>query len=97
MAPNGLRALVANYGSASVTPLTWANGTWTAGTPIAVGVNPICIAISSDGLLALVANYAAGSGTTVTPLTWANGVWTAGAPITVGTGPFSVSIAQASG
>ena len=38
--PIRTRALVANYGSNNVTPLTLSAGTWGAGTPVTVGTTP---------------------------------------------------------
>jgi DNA-binding beta-propeller fold protein YncE len=79
---DGLRALVPNYNSANITPLTYSGGVWTAGSNITVGTNPNLIAITPDGLRALVANRGSAN---VTPLTYSGGVWTAGSNITVGT------------
>jgi DNA-binding beta-propeller fold protein YncE len=79
--------LVANYGSASVTPLSFSGGVWTAGSNVTVGTNPQGVAISPDGLRALVANYGSAS---VTPLSFSGGVWTAGSNVTVGTNPQSL-------
>jgi DNA-binding beta-propeller fold protein YncE len=85
--PFDVFALVANYGSANVTPLTLSEGTWSAGTPVAVGTGPVGVAISPDGTRALVANYGSAN---VTPLTLSEGTWTAGTPVAVGTNPFSL-------
>lgn len=85
------KALVACLGSNAVTPLTWANGTWTAGSPVAVGAGPRGVVISYDGYRALVTNYGA-SPATVSPLTWSNGLWSVGTAITVNTGPWGAAM-----
>jgi DNA-binding beta-propeller fold protein YncE len=82
--PRSLIALVANFGSSNVTPLTWNGSAWAAGSNVSVGTNPVGVAISPDGLHALVANYNSGN---VTPLTWNGSVWAAGSNVSVGTGP----------
>ncbi len=61
-------ALVANWGSNSVTPIN--TETDTAGSPIAVGSEPDAIAISPDGEMAYVANWGSNS---VTPIDLATG------------------------
>ena len=38
--PFDVFALIANFNSNNVTPLTLSGGTWSAGTPVAVGTNP---------------------------------------------------------
>ena len=58
-----------------------------AGRPVAVGRQPVAVAIAPDGRLALVANYEDGS---VTPL--ALPAVTAGAPVAAGPEPISVVI-----
>ena len=85
--PFNVFALVANYGSNDVTPLTLSGGTWTAGTPVAVRTTPVGVAISPDGARALVTNYVSNN---VTPLTLSGGTWSAGTPVAVGTGPYSL-------
>lgn len=82
-------ALVANLDSNSVTPVDL--GTWRAGTPIAVGTDPVAIAVSvasSGAATAFVAN--AGSNT-VTPIDVAT--LQAGAPIAVGPTPQTIAAA----
>ena len=44
-----------------------AGTTWTAGTAVTVGSNPVSVAISPDGLRALISNYGSA---TVSPLAW---------------------------
>ena len=87
--PFDVFALVTNSSSNNVTPLTLSGGTWSAGTPVAVGTNPIGVAISPDGTRALVANYISNN---VTPLTLSGGTWSAGTPVAVGTHPVGVAI-----
>ena len=79
-------ALVANYGSASVSPIDLTNPMVpTKGTTLTVGTNPVGIAISPNGLFALVANYGSAS---VSPIDLTNPmVPTKGTDLTVGTTP----------
>ena len=80
-------ALVANLDSDSVTPVDL--GTWRPGRPIAVGSQPVAIAISvaaSGGATAFVADH---GGNTVTPIDVAT--LTAGAAIPVGPGPQTIA------
>jgi hyaluronoglucosaminidase len=82
-------ALVANLDSDSVTPVDL--GTWRAGAPIAVGSEPVAIAVSvppAGGATAFVADY---GGNTVTPIDVAT--MTAGAAIPVGPGPQTIAAA----
>lgn len=79
-------ALVANLDSNSVTPVDL--GTFRAGTPIAVGSEPVAVAVSvgiSGAATAFVANFGSN---TVTPIDVAT--LQAGAAIPVGTGPQTV-------
>ena len=41
--PFDVFALITNNGSNNVTPLTLSGGTWSAGTPVAVGTNPVSL------------------------------------------------------
>ena len=82
-------ALVANLDSDSVTPVDL--GTWRAGTPIAVGSEPVAIAVSvaaSGAATAFVADYGSN---TVTPIDVAT--LQAGAAIAVGPGPETIAAA----
>jgi hyaluronoglucosaminidase len=91
VAPGGTEgkgvALVANLDSNSVTPVDL--GTWKAGKPIAVGTEPVAIAVSvasSGAATAFVADYGSN---TVTPIDVAT--LQAGAAITVGAGPQAIA------
>ena len=80
-------ALVANLDSNTVTPVDL--GTWRAGTPIAVGTEPVAIAVSvaaSGAATAFVADYGSN---TVTPIDVAT--LQPGAPIAVGSGPETIA------
>ena len=80
-------ALVANLDSNTVTPVDL--GTWRAGTPIAVGTEPVAIAVSvaaSGAATAFVADYGSN---TVTPIDVAT--LQPGAAIAVGPGPQTVA------
>lgn len=80
-------ALVANLDSNTVTPVDL--GTWRAGAPIAVGMEPVAIAVSvaaSGAATAFVADY---GGNTVTPIDVAT--LQPGAPIAVGPGPQTIA------
>ena len=82
-------ALVANLDSDNVTPVDL--GTWRAGTPIAVGFEPVAIAVSvaaSGAATAFVADHGSNA---VTPIDVAT--MTAGAPIPVGPGPQTIAAA----
>jgi hyaluronoglucosaminidase len=82
-------ALVANLDSNSVTPVDL--GTFRAGKPIAVGTEPVAIAVSvalSGAATAFVADYGSN---TVTPIDVAT--LQAGAPIAVGPGPQTIAAA----
>ena len=82
-------ALVANLDSNSVTPVDL--GTWRAGTPIAVGPEPVAIAVSvatSGAATAFVADYGSN---TVTPIDVAT--LQPGAAIPVGAGPQTIAAA----
>ena len=85
------RALVANYGSANVTPLAWNGTVWVAGSNVSVGTDPYGVAISPDGLRALVTNF---GGANVTPLAWNGTVWVAGSNVSAGTSPYGVAITR---
>ncbi len=78
-------AWVANYASASVTPVNLT--TRKAGEPIPVGADPRAIAVTPNGKTAYVAN--SGSGT-VTPISTATGK--AGPPIPVGADPWAIAV-----
>lgn len=85
-------ALVANLDSDSVTPVDL--GTWKAGRPIAVGAEPVAIAVSvptagSGTPTAFVANYGSN---TVTPIDVAT--LQPGAAIAVGPGPQTLAVAS---
>ena len=77
----GYRARVATVGRdyVAVQPGTTS---WTAGSPISVGTGPNVVAITPDGLNALVTNP-----NNITPLTYSGGIWVAGSNISVGTDP----------
>ena len=80
-------ALVANLDSKSVTPVDL--GTWRAGQPIAVGTEPVAIAVSvaaSGAATAFVADYGSN---TVTPIDVAT--LQPGAAIAVGPGPQTIA------
>ena len=80
-------ALVANLDSNTVTPVDL--GTWRAGTPIAVGTEPVAIAVSvaaSGAATAFVADYGSNS---VTPIDVA--ALQPGASIAVGPGPQTIA------
>ena len=82
-------ALVANLDSNSVTPVDL--GTWRAGRPIAVGTEPVAIAVSvaaSGAATAFVADYGSN---TVTPIDLAT--LQPGAAIAVGPGPQTIAAA----
>jgi YVTN family beta-propeller protein len=78
-------AYVTNPGSNSVTPIDTATNT--AETAIAVGSDPVGVAITPDGKTAYVVNQVSDS---VTPIDTATN--TPGMPIVVGSGPFGVAI-----
>ncbi len=83
-------ALVANLDSDSVTPVDL--GTWRAGLPLAVGSEPVAIAVSvaaSGAATAFVADYGSD---TVTPIDVAT--LQAGAAIAVGPGPETIAAAS---
>jgi YVTN family beta-propeller protein len=80
-------ALVANLDSNTVTPVDL--GTWRAGTPVAVGTEPVAIAVSvaaSGAATAFVADYGSNS---VTPIDVA--ALQPGASIAVGPGPQTIA------
>lgn len=77
-------ALVANLGGASVTPVDL--GTWKAGPPIAVGTEPVAIAVA--GTTAFVADFGSNE---VTPIDMPTR--RAGAPIAVGSEPQTLAVA----
>ena len=80
---------MANLDSDSVTPVDL--GTWRAGAPIAVGSEPVAIAVSvppAGGATAFVADHGSN---TVTPIDVAT--MTAGAAIPVGPGPQTIAAA----
>jgi len=85
------RAIVANNVSNNITPLAWNGTVWVAGTVVAVGTNPIGVAISPDGTRAIVANYASNN---ITPLAWNGTVWVAGTVVAVGTNPYGVAVTR---
>ena len=78
-------AWVANYASASVTPVNLASRK--AGRAIRVGADPVALAVTPDGRTAYVAN--SGSDT-VTPIAIATA--TAGRPIPAGYGPDALTV-----
>lgn len=82
-------ALVANLDSSSVTPVDL--GTWRAGTPIAVGSDPVAIAVSVAGSGAATAFVADSGSNTVTPIDVAT--LQPGAAIPVGPTPQTVAAA----
>jgi YVTN family beta-propeller protein len=79
-------AYVANYGSATVTPINTA--TDKAGGPITVGDQPVAIALTPNGKTAYVVNQGSD---TVTPIRISDGV--TGPPIKVGDSPRLIAIA----
>jgi YVTN family beta-propeller protein len=85
MAATDHTAYVANSGSNSVTPID--TQTNAAGTTIAVGSNPIAVAITPDGATAYVANPGSNN---VTPIDTATN--TAGTAIAVGSNPLGIAI-----
>jgi YVTN family beta-propeller protein len=96
VAPGGTRgqgiAFVANLGSNTVTPVDL--GTWRAGPPIAVGSEPVALAVAaplpgSGTVLAFVANFGSN---TVTPINVAS--MGTGAPIGVGPSPQTLALAS---
>ena len=83
-------ALVANLDSNTVTPVDL--GTWRAGPPIAVGTEPVAIAVSvaaSGAATAFVADFGSN---TVTPIDVAT--MQAGRAIAVGPGPQTMAVAS---
>ena len=82
-------ALVANLDSSSVTPVDL--GTWRAGTPIAVGSDPVAIAVSVAASGAATAFVADSGSNTVTPIDVAT--LQPGAAIPVGPTPQTVAAA----
>ena len=80
-------ALVANLDSNSVTPVDL--GTWRAGPSIAVGTEPIAIAVTTvnGAATALVVDFGSDA---VTPITLST--MSAGTPIAVGTSPEAIAI-----
>jgi hyaluronoglucosaminidase len=80
-------ALVANLDSNSVTPVDL--GTWRAGSPIAVGTEPVAIAVSVSATGAATAFVADYGSNTVTPIDLAT--MAPGAAIAVGPGPETVA------
>jgi DNA-binding beta-propeller fold protein YncE len=78
-------ALVANFGDNTVTPVSLPS--LRVGRPIAVGREPVAIAVSPKGTVALVANYQDGS---VSPISLPSLV--AGAPIPAGAEPAALYI-----
>ena len=92
VAPGGTHgkgiALVANLDSDTVTPVDL--GTWKAGAPIAVGTEPVAIAVSAPaagGATAFVADFGSNQ---VTPIDVAT--LTAEHPVAVGPGPQTVAV-----
>ena len=85
-------ALVTNLDSNTVTPVDL--GTWRAGTPIAVGNEPVAVAVSvgPDGAMAFVADFGANQ---VTPINVST--LQTGAPIAVGPGPQTVAVSGGTG
>lgn len=96
VAPGGTHgqglALVANFDSNTVTPVDL--GTWRAGPPVAVGAEPVAIAVAAaaSGAGAPTAFVADFGADTVTPIDV--GTLQAGAPIAVGPGPQAVAVAS---
>jgi hypothetical protein len=83
--PDGATAYVTDSGSDTVTPVTVASGL--AGTPIAVGADPLGVTMDPNGATA----YVTGAGSnSVTPVTVATG--TAGPAIAVGSRPTGVAV-----
>jgi hyaluronoglucosaminidase len=80
-------ALVANLDSSSVTPVDL--GTWRAGPPIAVGTDPVAIAVSVTSTGSATAFVANAGSNTVTPIDVAT--LQPGAPIPVGPGPQTIA------
>jgi DNA-binding beta-propeller fold protein YncE len=80
-------ALVANLDSNSVTPVDL--GTWRAGPPIAVGTEPVAIAVTTinGAATALVVDFGSDAVTPITLSTMA-----AGTPIAVGTSPEAIAV-----
>jgi YVTN family beta-propeller protein len=79
-------AWVANYGSATVTPVNLT--TRKAGKPIPVGTDPAAVAVTPDGRTVYVANEGAGTVTPINPATRRPG-----RAIKVGTAPIALSMA----
>jgi DNA-binding beta-propeller fold protein YncE len=80
---------VANYGDDNVTPLRWDESVWVPGINVSVGTVPYGIAITSDGLYAIVTNRDSNN---ITPLTRNGNEWISGIVVSVGTSPVDVAI-----
>ena len=82
-------AVVVNLDSDNVTPVDL--GTWRAGKPIAVGKDPVAVAVSVDAAGAATAFVADFGSNQVTPIDLAT--MEAGPPIAVGPGPQTLAVA----
>jgi len=93
LSANGLTALVGDPGAGGApgtgeaTVYTFANGAWSAGTPLTappgVVIFGTTVALSADGATALVGDPRASGTGAVTLYTFANGTWSAGTPLPV--------------
>ena len=87
-------------GPGEATVFTYANGSWSAGTPLVVPATAAAfgtsVALSGDGTTALVGDPPGGSGTgAVTAYSYANGAWSGGTPLPTpaGSSAFGTSVA----
>jgi hyaluronoglucosaminidase len=81
-------ALVANFGSNSVTPVNL--GTWRAGRPVPVGSQPVAIAVSNEGAGAATAFVADFGSNQVTPISVPG--LAPGSPVAVGPSPQTLAV-----
>ena len=87
-------------GPGEATVFTYANGSWSAGTPLTAPATAVefgtSVALSGDGTTALVGDPTGGSGTgAVTAYSYANGAWSGGTPLPTpaGSSAFGTSVA----
>ena len=98
--PAGDSRLWPDSGPGEATVFTYANGSWSAGTPLVVPATAAefgtSVALSGDGTTALVGDPTGGSGTgAVTAYSYANGAWSGGTPLPTpaGSSAFGTSVA----
>ena len=96
----GIVACGPDTGPGEATVFTYANGSWSAGTPLVVPATATAfgtaVALSGDGTTALVGDPIGGSGTgAVTAYSYSNGAWSGGTPLPTpaGSSAFGTSVA----